>query len=119
MQESASTNAARALLGALRLVSYEEGVARIAPTGPSGAGFLLSRAEKLGELFSSAAQRPVRVEIAQPERAEEAAPPARRSDVEIDPKLRDHPVVRDALELFNAQIVRVEPSSEKSSTRSA
>ncbi len=120
IQEAATTNAARALLGALRLVSYEDGAARIASTSPRGSGFLRSRRERLEELFSRAAGRPVRVEIVDAGDEEAASEPApERPSAEIDPKLLEHPVVRDAIELFNAHVARVEPNAEESSTRSA
>lgn len=63
------------------------------------AGFVQSNMDRVAAILREAAGRPLAVELAAP-----ARPPDAPERASLDPEITENPLVRDALELFDATI---------------
>jgi DNA polymerase-3 subunit gamma/tau len=97
----------QALLSQIELRSFEAGMVRVALPRDGGAAYLASNPEPIRALLSRAAGRPIRIEIERSEAEERPAPrPAAAADEQA---VRADPLVRRAVDLFDATIVAVTP----------
>jgi DNA polymerase-3 subunit gamma/tau len=98
----------QALLSQIELRAFEAGVARIALPREGGAAYLASNPEPIRALLSRAAGRPIRIDI---ERAEASGRPQPQAAVSAsnEQAARADPLVRRAVDLFDATIVAVTP----------
>ncbi len=97
------------------ILSFDSGLATLS-VGASVAALARSAAAELAQLFSRAAGCPVRIELASaPTQTSATAQPseggngAATSTAFASDEIRQHPLVRQAEELFGARVVRVEP----------
>lgn len=90
------------MLGAARPVSWSRGVLRVEIGGPMRA-VLEHRAEEIEKLLRPLARRKVRLEIREP-----AGEPEQKTEQGPDAQTvaEQHPLVREAMELFNARVER-------------
>ncbi|TVQ31583.1 MAG: hypothetical protein EA376_08930 [Phycisphaeraceae bacterium] len=101
--ERAPGAATRALLSSLSLRSCEGGRAVIAAASPDAVSYAKSKSEQIGKLMRECIGRPVRIEIV----SDDVAPP-RRAPATVDNSVYENPLVRQAMELFDAQVIGVE-----------
>jgi len=99
----------QALLSQIELRSFEAGLVRIALSRDGGAAYLASNPEPVRALLSRAAGRPIRVDIERSEREERPAQRQLAASAADEQAARADPLVRRAVELFDATIVAVTP----------
>jgi len=105
MQTMASRGVDAALLAALRPVAFDGRVLRLAPAtqDPAMATSVAGQSERLADLARRAAQARIAVAIDAPAPTAIAAP--RGAELEA---ARGHPLVREAMQLFDAVVVGVD-----------
>ncbi len=99
----------QALLSQIELRAFDAGIVRIALPRDGGAAYLASNPEPVRALLSRAAGRPVRVDIERSEREERPAPKSAAASAADEQAARADPLVRRAVDLFDATIVAVTP----------
>ena len=72
---------------------------RLVDGSPTGDSWITSRLDRIQELIQSVSGRRMTVELMDPE-----VPALKPSSSDPDPKFRENPLVREALELFDATI---------------
>jgi len=98
-----------ALVAALRPVAYDGRTLRLAPASddPSVIASVAHQGERLGELARRATGRRLTVAVEAPSAS--LATPSASADLE---QARQHPVVREAMQLFDAVVVAAEPPTK-------
>jgi hypothetical protein len=104
------------MLAPSRLVSVEGDHATLDVTA-IGRALAEQNKQKIEQVFSRAAGRTMRVTLTvqpPPAPVEEAAPTVSASqprllDAEVERKAKDHPLVKAAVEAFDANVVRIQP----------
>lgn len=99
----------QALLGSIKVQRVGQDSVRLLVTDAAHIDFARKKAEQLQRLIGEALSRSVRVEIA----AVEAAPRRQAGSDDVADAM-SHPLVRDAVELFDASIVHVEKTDRDS-----
>lgn len=99
----------QALLSQIELRSFEAGLVRVELPRDGGAAYLATNPEPIRALLSRAAGRPVRIDIERSAPAERAAPRQSTASAADDQAARADPLVRRAVDLFDATIVAVTP----------
>jgi len=99
----------QALLSQFELRAFDAGIVRIALPRDGGAAYLASNPEPVRALLSRAAGRPIRVDIERSEREERPAPRPAAASAADEQAARADPLVRRAVDLFDATIVAVTP----------
>ncbi|MBI1303937.1 MAG: DNA polymerase III subunit gamma/tau [Phycisphaera sp.] len=99
----------QALLSQIELRAFDAGVARIALPREGGAAYLATNPEPIRALLSRAAGRPIRIDIERSEAESRSAPRPATVSATDEQAARADPLVRRAIDLFDATIVSVTP----------
>lgn len=99
----------KAVIDQLSLVSAEGSLVRLRPMDGSSASSARARKAQLEELLSAEAGRSVRVEFDPPASGASRAMPAGVVDAALHAEASRNPLVRRAMELFDARVIDVRP----------
>lgn len=87
----------------MKLVSIAPGRVSLSASDPGQLAYARQRSEQIAELFKQAMGKAVKVSL-----KSDAETPARAPDSAQDREALEHPLVKQAIDLFNARVVSVE-----------
>jgi hypothetical protein len=104
LEVAGERNSSRALVGPLKLVSVAPGKVSLTADEPGQLAYARQRSEQIAGIFRQALGQAVKVTL----QGDEEAEPAPMQTSAIDREALEHPLVKQAVELFGGRVVSVE-----------